>query len=125
MTEYEEYKQTGMLGGYKAEEIQGKTLGEGKVAPIFTETEFAFDRDNLGLQRQLYVGGKVFKVTSVFKLKAEKTATDSMLHLIDHDLEKTVDFDRRIRYVCCTVPACPGKEAQWQAKKNIPSSMAD
>ena len=88
MTEYEEYKQTGMLGGYKAEDIQGKPLGEGKVAPIFTETEFAFDRDKLGLQRQLYVGGRVFKVTSVFKLKAEKTATDSMLHLIDQDLEK-------------------------------------
>lgn len=88
MTEYEEYKQTGMLGGYKAEEIKGKTLGEGKVVPLFTETEFSFDRDKLGLQRQLYVGGRVFKVTSVFNLKAEKTATDSMLHLIDRDLEK-------------------------------------
>ena len=82
MTEYEEYKQTGMLGGYKAEDIQGKTLGEGKVAPIFTETEFAFDRDKLGLQRQLYVGGKVFKVTSVFKLKAEKEHFKGALRFI-------------------------------------------
>ena len=88
MTQYEEYKQTGMLGGYRPKEMQGRLLGDGKVIPFLRDTQCTFERDKLELQRQLYVGGRVFKVTSVFNLFAEKTATDSMLHLIDHDLEK-------------------------------------
>lgn len=88
MTQYEEYTQTGMLGGYKPEEMTGRVLENGKVIPLLRDTRYAFDEDKLSLQREMYVGGRVFRVTSVFNLFAEKTATDSILHLIDHDLGK-------------------------------------
>lgn len=88
MKQYEENKQTGLLGGYKPEEVQGRLLGDGKVVPFLRDVQCAFEKDKLELQRQVYVGGRIFKVTSVFNLFTEKTATDSMLRLIDHDLEK-------------------------------------
>ena len=88
MKQYEEYKQTGLLGGYKPEEVQGRMLEDGKVAPLLRDMQCTFGKDKLELQRQVYVGGRIFKVTSVLNLFAEKTATDSMLQLIDHDLEK-------------------------------------
>ena len=88
MKQYEEYKQTELLGGYKPEEVQGRLLGDGKIVPVLRDVQCDFEKDKLELQRQVYVGGRIFKVTSVFKLFTEKTATDSMLRLIDHDLEK-------------------------------------
>lgn len=88
MTQYEEYKQTGMLGGYKPEEMRGKSLGDGKVIPLLRDTQCNIEKETIELQRPMYVGGRVFKVTSVFRLAAEKTATESMLRLIEHDLEK-------------------------------------
>lgn len=88
MKQYEEYKQTELLGGYKPEEVQGRLLGDEKIVPFLCNVQCAFEKDKLELHRQVYVGGRIFKVTSVFKLFTEKTATDSMLRLIDHDLEK-------------------------------------
>lgn len=90
MTQYEEYTQTGMLGGYKPEEIRGQELKGGKIVPFLRDMQCSFNRDKLELQREVYVNGRVFKVTSVFNLFAEKTATDSMFQLIDQDFEKNI-----------------------------------
>ena len=88
MTQYEEYRQTGMLGGYRPEEMRGRALESGKIIPLLRDTRCNMEKETLELQRQMYVGGRVFKVTSVFRLGAEKTPTESMLRLIEHDLEK-------------------------------------
>lgn len=87
-TEYEEYRKTGMLGGY---DPGGATLREtesGEVLTSFRDTSYQHQDDHIINQREMLIGGKVFHVTSVFPMDATATPTDKLLSLIDTDLKK-------------------------------------
>ena len=43
-SEYEIYLETGILGGYRPEEITQRRLGGGKIIPIFRDTRSALHR---------------------------------------------------------------------------------
>lgn len=87
-TESEIYLETGILGGYRPEEITQRRLGGGKIMPIFRDTVCSAENGRIELKRQMLVGGRTFTVRSIFDAGSEKTATDRLLKVIDGDLSK-------------------------------------
>lgn len=87
-TEYEEYRETGMLGGYCPERAVLRDDGNGSVATNFRDTAYWLKDDHTISERQMLIGGKVFQVTSVFPSKTSTTPTDKLLSLIDANLAK-------------------------------------
>ena len=87
-TESEIYLETGILGGYRPEEITQRRLGGGKIMPIFRDTVCTAQNGRIELRRQMMVGGRTFTVRSIFDAGSDKTATDRLLKVIDEDLSK-------------------------------------
>lgn len=89
MTEFEEYRQTGMLGGYLPERVKMRKVGDGKVVPFYPDgVGLLAENDSIGIMRKVYIDGRLFRVSSMFDLRPTKTPTDAMLRVIDGDLEK-------------------------------------
>ena len=55
MTEYEEYKQTGMLGSYQPERTLLRETDDG-VQPVFRDTTYHYDEDAVIVERDMMVG---------------------------------------------------------------------
>lgn len=87
-TESEIYLETGILGGYRPEEITQRRLGGGKIIPIFRDTVCTAQNGRTELRRQMMVGGRVFTVRSIFDAGSDKTATSNLLKVIEEDLSK-------------------------------------
>ena len=87
-TEYEEYRETGMLGGYDPNRAILRETENGEVLTSFRDTSYQHQDDHNINQREMLIGGKVFHVTSVFLMEATATPTDKLLSLIDTDLKK-------------------------------------
>ena len=87
-SESEIYLETGILGGYRPEEITQRRLGGGKIMPIFRDTVCTAENGRIELRRQMMVGGRVFTVRSIFDAGSEKTATDRLLKVIDENPSK-------------------------------------
>ena len=87
-TEYEEYRETGMLGGYDPGRALLRETESGEVLTSFRDTCYQHQDDHIINQREMLIGGKVFHVTSVFQVDATATPTDKLLSLIDTDLKK-------------------------------------
>ena len=87
-TEYEEYRDTGMLGGYNPNGALLRETESGEVLTSFRDTYYQHQDDHIINQREMLIGGKVFHVTSVFPMDATATPTDKLLSLIDTDLKK-------------------------------------
>ena len=87
-TEYEEYRDTGMLGGYNPNGALLRETESGEVLTSFRDTGYQHQDDHIINQREMLIGGKVFHVTSVFPMDATATPTDKLLSLIDTDLKK-------------------------------------
>ena len=88
MEEWEEYLQTGMLGGYKPELIRG-TEACGKIIPHYgDEVGVCSEEGAVGLTHNLIVDGVQFRISSMFELDSTKTPTEAMLSVIDAELEK-------------------------------------
>lgn len=89
-TEYEEYRDTGMLGGYDPDRATLRETENGEVLTSFRDTSYQHLDDHIINHREMLIGGKVFHVTSVFQIDATATPTDKLLSLIDTDLKKEV-----------------------------------
>ena len=87
MTEFEEYQQTGMLGGYQPSRAILRKGGD-SVVTIFRDTMYQITEDGATHQRETLVGDKRFLVTSVFPGEPTATPTDKMLAVIDTGLKK-------------------------------------
>lgn len=87
-TESEIYLETGILGGYRPEEITQRRLGGGKIIPIFRDTVCTAQNGRTELRRQMMVGCRVFTVRSIFDAGSDKTATSNLLKVIEEDLSK-------------------------------------
>ena len=88
-TEYEEYRDTGMLGGYCPEHAFLRDAGNGAVVTSFRDASYWQREDHMVSERDILIGGKAFHVTSVFPAEGSATPTDKLLSLIDADLAKT------------------------------------
>ena len=82
-TEYEEYRDTGMLVGYDPGGAILRETESGEVLTSFRDTCYQHQGDHIINQREMLIGGKVFHVTSVFPMDATATPTDKLLSLID------------------------------------------
>ena len=87
MTEYEEYKQTGMLGSYQPERALLRETDDG-VQPVFRDAVYYYDEDAVIVERDMMVGKHCFHVTSIFPSRPTSTATKKMLAYIDASIEK-------------------------------------
>ena len=85
---YEEYRDSGMLGGYNPNGALLRETESGEVLTSFRDTCYQHQDDQIINQREMLIGGKVFHVTSVFPMEATATPTDKLLSLIDTDLKK-------------------------------------
>ena len=55
MTEYEEYKQTNMLGSYQPERALLRKTDDG-VQPVFRDAAYYYDEDAVVVERDMMVG---------------------------------------------------------------------
>ena len=88
MKEYEEYRDTGMLGAYHPEAAVLRSSEDGGVVTVFRDTRYEITDSGLLRERDMLIRGKVFRVTSIFPDATTTTPTDKMLALIDSELEK-------------------------------------
>ena len=87
MTEYEEYKQTGMLGSYRPEHALLRETDDG-VQSVFRDTAYYYDEDAVIVERDMMVGKHCFHVTSIFPGQPTTTVTKKLLACIDASIEK-------------------------------------
>ena len=88
MTEFKEYEQTGMIGGYDPAHVIVRQWENERVGVLFRDTAY-WKRDGCSIRkRRMYVGDRIFQITSVFPDASTATPTEKMLALIDAELEK-------------------------------------
>ena len=81
--DYEEYLDTGVLGGYHPEMAVLREQSDGEVMTMFRDTEYRQQEQSMECRREMLIRGKVFHVTSVFPTEATATPTDKLLSMID------------------------------------------
>lgn len=81
--DYEEYRDTGVLGGYHPEMAVLQEQRGGEILTTFRDTNYQQREDHLESRREMLIRGKIFHVTSVFPAEATATPTDKLLSLID------------------------------------------
>lgn len=84
------YIETGVWGSYETAGIKDKTL-DGKLVPLFEDTELKENTDSFCLERHMDVAGKKFLVSSVFSKSAAATPTSKLLSLIDKEQEAEIN----------------------------------
>lgn len=77
-TEYEEYRETGMLGGYDPDRAMLRETENGEVLTSFRDTCYQHQGDHIINQREMLIEGKVFHVISVFLMEATATPTEKV-----------------------------------------------
>ena len=87
-SEWETYRDTGMLGTYHKEAAILRQSEGGGVDTIFRDTTYKAGDDGLVQERIMLIEGKRFQVTSVFPGDGKTTPTEKMLAYIDSELEK-------------------------------------
>ena len=87
-SEFEQYMETGILGGYVLERVIGLPK-EDKITPAFRDASYWLTENGAELHREMIVGGRRFLIRSIFSAaETAKTPTEQMLQIIDSDLEK-------------------------------------
>lgn len=87
-TEFEEYRDTGILGAYATEKAVLREAKDGGVNTIFRDSSYWNTEEGFLSERKMLIDGRVFHVTSVFPQEAKARPTDKLLSLIDSDLVK-------------------------------------
>lgn len=86
-SDYEEYKETGMIGAYYPERAILRSYESG-VLTTYRDCAHRINDDSYTSERTMVVNGKTYLVTSVFPLESTATPTDKMLSYIDSELAK-------------------------------------
>ncbi len=86
-SDYEEYKETEMIGAYYPERAILRN-GENGVLTIYRDCYHRITADSFTRERTMVVNGKTYLVTSVFPLEPSATPTEKMLSFIDSELAK-------------------------------------
>ena len=86
--EWEIYRDTGILGGYRPEQGILRRTEDGEVATVFRDTVTHEEEDCIAKQREILIGSRRFCITSVFPAEPSATATDKLLAYIDAELKK-------------------------------------
>lgn len=89
-TEFEEYRDTGMLGAYAPEKAVLREAEGGDINTIFRDSSYWNTKEGVVGERNMLIEGRVFHVTSVFPSETKATPTDKLLSLIDSNLAKDI-----------------------------------
>jgi hypothetical protein len=82
------YWKTGILGSYETAECDDYAERDGKYAPCFDDSLVILGSDTVQTLRCMVIGGKAFRVNSIFPAKDAATPTERLLQLVDADLAK-------------------------------------
>ena len=82
------YFKTGILGAYETSKIIDAMEYGNKSAPCFDDSLTDIDESRATIRRSMDIGGRRFRICSVFPTNAPNTPTDKLLSLIDNDLGK-------------------------------------
>ncbi len=82
------YLKTGILGAYETTEVVWDEVVDGKCVPCFEDAMVVFGTEQTHIDRIMDIGGRSFRIRSVFPQGAETTPTDRLLDFIDVELEK-------------------------------------
>ena len=115
--DYEEYRDTGVLGSYHPEMAVLREQRGGEVLTTFRDTNYQQQEDHLESQREMLIRGKVFHVTSVFPIRGH---SDAHGQTALHDRrgafrsratapDVLVDLGEPVGYCPYPIPACPWK----------------
>lgn len=79
-----------MLGSYKPSDVgEWRCNGGNKMFPDFKHTKYSESASGEAqIYREMYIGGRTFRIRSVFEAGAKHTPTESLFHVIDSDLKK-------------------------------------
>lgn len=87
-SDFERYRETGILGGYVPEQVTG-FLEDDRITPVYRDTSYLGTEKGIELHREMLVGGRVFIIRSILSAAENaKTPTEQMLDIIDSDLGK-------------------------------------
>ena len=86
--EWEIYRDTGILGGYRPEQGILRRTEDGNVESSFRDAATLADTDCVTRQREMLIGSRRFCITSVFPAESCATPTEKLLACIDAELEK-------------------------------------
>lgn len=86
-TEFEEYRDTGMLGAYTPDHAVLREM-DGGVSTVFRDSTCRIIDEGITFERGMLINGKSYFVTSVFPAESKSTPTEKLLSLIDADLTK-------------------------------------
>ena len=86
--EWEIYRDTRILGGYRPEQGILRRTEDGNVESSFRDAATLADTDCVTRQREMLIGSKRFCITSVFPAEPCATPTDKLIACIDAELEK-------------------------------------
>ena len=82
------YLKTGILGAYETSKIiDAMEIGD-NCAPCFDDSFMVIDESRATIRRSMDIGGRRFRICSVFPTNAPNTPTDKLLKLIDSDFGK-------------------------------------
>ena len=86
--DWEIYRDTGILGAYRPEQVILRRSEDGGVETLFRDSTAKWEGDDLTRQRAMLVGGKCFLVTSVFPGSASATTYGQAPAAHRHKLER-------------------------------------
>lgn len=84
------YLRTKILGAYETTDIIWQSDSEGKMRRTFDDSFVYADDEQLIIERDMEVDGKIFGVHSVFPIKVTSTPTKKLLQIIENDCEKSL-----------------------------------
>ena len=87
-SEFEEYRETGMLGTYKPDRALIRKMTDGGVVTVFRDTFHCAEENHFIREQEMLIGGKLFIISSMFPKESTTTVTEKMLSLIDTDIGK-------------------------------------
>ena len=90
-SEFEEYRETGMLGTYSPDRALIRKMSDGGVVTVFRDTFHCAEENHFVREREMLIGGKRFVISSMFPKEPTATVTEKMLSLIDTDIGKDME----------------------------------
>ena len=76
--DWEIYRDTGILGAYRPEQVILRRSEDGGVETLFRDSTAKWEGDDLTRQRAMLVGGKCFLVTSAAHRQHPRTSSCSL-----------------------------------------------
>ena len=85
--EIQSFLETGVSGAYEFSEPSISKTKIGKMFPYFNDVEITVDNEGSKISREMYIGGMVFRICSVFPYMGQekKTPTEQLIKYMDSE----------------------------------------